>query len=155
MQPIPTDEIPTDEIPTDDEIRASPAFPRLVRAFRLEIRIFWMTVPSLVAVIVWLAEGGGWAAFATGGLISVASTCGRVYAIRSERQPLAEISGSPVAPAVATHHPHRTTRPLTPVRDRPLLSIPTPARGRSRVVWPLFSTVFMMLLTGQSTYVVR
>ena len=86
MQPI-----PTDEIPTDDEIRASPAFPRLVRAFRLEIRIFWMTVPSLVAVIVWLAEGGGWAAFATGGLISVASTCGRVYAIRSERQPLAEI----------------------------------------------------------------
>ena len=91
MQPI-----PTDEIPTDDEIRASPAFPRrLVRAFRFGNRTFWTALPLFaVAGIGRLAAGGGWAAFGTAGLIAVGTTCGQLYAIRAERQPLAEISSS-------------------------------------------------------------
>lgn len=90
MQPI-----PTDEIPTDDEIRASPAFPRLVRAFRFGNRISWTALPLLVVTgIGWLAAGGGWAAIGTGALIAAGNTCGQLYAIRAERQPLAEISSS-------------------------------------------------------------
>ena len=104
--------IPTDEIPTDDEIRASPAFPRLVRAFRFGNRTVWTGLPLFaVAGIGWLAAGGGWAAFGTAGLIAVGTTCGQLYAIRAERQPLAEISSSRVVQARAKKLAYADAKP--------------------------------------------
>ena len=81
-------------IPTDDEIRAKPAFPRLIRVYRVQNWIFWTGLPLFAASsIFWIEERAVWALIAAG-LLAVGNTCGQVYGFTVERQVLSEISGS-------------------------------------------------------------
>jgi hypothetical protein len=82
-------------IPTDDEIRATPAYPRLVGVYRLQNRIFWTALPLFAASFAyWIAERSSWALLVPG-LLALGNSCVQVYGIRAERQVLSEISGSP------------------------------------------------------------
>jgi hypothetical protein len=97
-------------IPTDDEIRASPAFPRLVRTFQLGNRIFWAGLPFFAAFSIYGATQRAAWALVVSLLLAVGNTGGQLYAFRAERQPLSEISGSPAVQARAKKLAHESAK---------------------------------------------
>jgi len=80
---------------TDDEIRSSPAFPRVVNAYRLNNRIFWGGLPFFSAAGIYAVfEGHRWA-FVVAGVLAVGNVAGQLYGFRRARLALADISSSP------------------------------------------------------------
>ena len=79
-------------MPTDDEIRGHRAFPRVVRAARVNSRIFWGGLPLFaIAAVYGFREDRVWA-MALAGLLAAGGVVGQMYGFRRADQPLSEIS---------------------------------------------------------------
>jgi hypothetical protein len=96
---------------TDDEIRASPAFPRLVHALQINSRIFWAGLPLFVAASIYgISQRVAWAQI-TALLLAVGNVCAQLYGIRQARQSASEISSSRVVQARAQNLADEAAKP--------------------------------------------
>jgi len=78
--------------PTDAEIRANVAFPRVLRAARINSRVFWGGLPFFVATaIYWILQHHMWT-IVVGVLLAVGNVAGQLYGFRQSRRSLSDIS---------------------------------------------------------------
>jgi hypothetical protein len=98
--------------PTDDEIRANPAFPRLLAAHRLSSWVFWAGAPLFLAAVAYASTQRAAWAYAVAGLLSLGNVGGQVYGNKRARRVVLDISTSPAVRQRADQLASRAAKPL-------------------------------------------
>jgi len=80
--------------PTDDEIRAHPAFPRVLAGYRLYHWVFWGGLPFFIAAVAYATTQHAAWAYVVAGVLSLGNVAGQVYGFKRARRAVLDISTS-------------------------------------------------------------